>query len=70
MSVHMLVFLLLRKVHNGAFVTNTVHPESIHIFPHFVMLQSYSKMDSRIFPLNILHNTHNDKVKKFVIFMK
>ncbi len=35
-----------------------VHPESINSFPHFVMLQSYSKMDSiHYFPLNSTNNT-------------
>ena len=48
----------------------TVHTESIHsasLFPHCVMLEPYSKMDSIHFFLKILHIIpHNDNNSLFV----
>ena len=40
---------IVMKNTNYTHITRTVHPESIHsasLFPHFVMVQPYSKMDS------------------------
>ena len=62
---------IVMKNTNYTHRTRTVHPESIHsasLFPHFVMVQPYSKMDSiHFFPQNA---THNVKEKGFLKFCK
>lgn len=56
----------IRKMLILVLCTGPVHPESIHrasLVPHFVMLQSYSKMDSAHFSPQI---SHNDKAKNYI----
>ena len=63
LSVTVLSSVKSVSIHNHLQCTREVFRD-LHLFPHFVTLQPYSKMDESVFLLINLHTMpHNDKAK-------